>query len=202
MVDVYFGRIPDLPRLSSVIPEERDREIKNTSNERVRVEKYYAWRLLEYALERSFGFRMKKMEFTKQGSGRWSTPSCEFSISHSGSAVAVAVSRAPVGVDIELIHAPRSDKFAERALTEEELSQYDALSESDRVGYLIGKWTAKEALFKSLHKDAFIPSKTAVDEKTVKTDKITVGNDSYYYSVATDTVEKIRLLPIVDLKKL
>ena len=202
VVDVYFGSIPENPKLRDVIPAARDAEIKSVSNERVRSEKYYAWRLLEYALERSLGLRMKKMEFVKHSNGRWSTPSCEFSISHSGAVVMVAVSRAPVGVDVELFHAPRSEKFYERIFNGEEKLIYDSLTEDERVGYAISRWTAKEAVFKSLHLDSFVPSKTAIDEKRIKTDKITVGDASYYYSVATDTVEKIRILPIVDLEKL
>lgn len=201
VVDVYFAEIPSNTKLSELVPAEREREIADTSNERVKREKYYAWRLLEYALERSLGFRMKKIEIKKQKNGKWTTPSCEFSISHSGDAVAVAVSRAPVGIDIEPIKAPHSEKFAERVLTENEFGEYSSLDGDSKVEYLIDKWTAKEATFKSLNESSFIPSAITVDPSAARTGRVVIGGTEYSYSVATKTPEKIKIFENISLEK-
>lgn len=201
VVDVYFAKIPEGTQLSALIPDERDKEVRESSNERVRREKYYAWRLLEYALERSLGFRMNKIAIEKQKSGKWTTPSCEFSISHSDGVVAVAVSRAAVGIDIESIKAPHSEKFAERALTENEFSEYSLLDDNAKTEYLIDKWTAKEAMFKSLNESSFVPSKISVDPSSVRTGRVVVDGAEYSYSVATKTTEKIKIFENISLEK-
>lgn len=200
VVDVYFARVPDEGEMTPLYPPERDMDVQSVSNERVKREKYYVWRLLEYALEHSFGLRMPELEFTKDSGGRWSTPRCEISLSHSGSAVAVAVSRAPVGVDIELPRALRSDRMAEHILDAAELGDYAMLSEEEKADCLIRRWTAKEATFKSLHLAVFEPTKTRVDEQRIKTDEIVLDGERYIYSVATATPEKMRLYPDVRLE--
>ncbi len=201
VADVYIARIPD-GRIRTVVPEARNREISETSNERVKREKYYVWRLLEYALERSFGMRMKKLEFECLASGRWTTPSAEISLSHSGAFVAVAVSRAPIGIDIEKISEPRSERFADRALTEEECVKFRSLGEEARAEYLISLWTAKEATFKSLHLDAFCPRDIAADASKLRSGRISDGEDDYIWTVATSTPERVRVYENVDLSKL
>lgn len=201
VVDVYVARIPNADGDGEILPAQRAEEIASVTNPGVRREKYYAWRLLEYGLERSLGLKIGKMEFAKTPFGKWVSPSCKFSISHSGCYVAVAISRAEVGVDVEQIQLPRSERFAERILTASELDEYNSLPDGERVGYLISAWTAKEAIFKTTDRECFIPSDIELGEKKVKLFEIGDGKSNYILAVSTDTPEKIRLFKNIDLVK-
>lgn len=201
VVDVYFGRIPEKGKFRPLIPKEREEELGRVSNERVRREKYYVWRLLEYALERSFGLRMKKLTVTKEPSGRWTTPSCEFSLSHSDGLVAVAVSRAAVGIDVEGLTDHEWERLSQRFLSDEERVTFETLLSEEKNIYLVKKWTAKEAAFKFSHKEAFDIAEDTVNVP-VKSDVLTVGEKTYLYSVATETPERIRIYRDIDLEKL
>ena len=107
--------------------------------------------------------------------------------------VAVAVSRGAVGVDVELVSEPRSPRFWERILTEEEKSEYLSEPDTAKTCFVISRWTAKEALFKKSDGEAFVPSAISVDFKRVKTKKLTIGDEEYFCSVATDTPDKIKI---------
>jgi len=158
VLDIYISRIPENVKMSSHFPEARREEISKISNERVAREKIYATELLGYAMERSLGLKLRKAELSRLPSGKWISASCEFSISHSGGYCAVAISRNPVGIDIEPIEPPRSERFAERVLTETELSEYNALAGDAALDYLILKWSEKESIFKARGEGAFVPS--------------------------------------------
>ena len=199
LVDVYVARLPDEIGSGKILPKEREEEISSVTNERVRREKYYAWRLLEYGLERSLGLKIGKMEFSKTPYGKWISPSCKFSISHSGDLLAVAISRAEVGVDVEPILPPKSDRFAYRVLTPSELSEYSSLGEKERVRFLISSWSAKEAIFKTSDRASFIPSEIDTEQKKIKTLEFTEGETNYILAVATETPERIRLYQGIDL---
>ena len=138
-VDVYIAIIPENGCMEAVYPPERDQEINLTSNEKIKKEKHYVWRLLEYAVLNSFGFCMEDMAFQKTKRGKWITPNCEFSLSHSNGVVAVAVSRFRVGIDIEIAHGACSPRIAPRVLTEMELLEYNSLADIEREEYLIKK---------------------------------------------------------------
>ena len=201
VVDVYIAKIPEGLPISTVIPKQRDEEIRAVSNERVRREKYFVWRLLEYAIERSLGLKMKKIKISKSESGKWRSPSCEFSLSHSEGAVAVAVSRAPVGVDIEAISVRTSERLPERVLTEEELVEYRALSDDMKKEYFISAWTAKEAAFKRSSAVAFEPQKTYGKAAEQKSFSVELDGEKYILAVSTANPEKIKLYESVDLEK-
>ncbi len=56
--------------------------------------------LLEYALGRTFGLHAGQLTFTPVGQGRWTTEKCAVAVFQCAGAVAVAVSRAEVGVHV------------------------------------------------------------------------------------------------------
>lgn len=201
IVDVYFAKIPQGKKLSTLSPASRNAEVFAVSNEQVKLEKYYVWRLLEYALDRSFGFRIKKMDFSKDEHGRWNTDGCDFSLSHSGDVVAVAVSRARVGVDFEKLAEPRFTRLAERMMTPSEAEAYAALAEEEKSAYLAKLWTAKEAIFKTQGLHTFDPAKICVEEFSHKTQTVTLDGEEFFYTVATDTPQIIRVFSDVDLSK-
>ena len=182
---VYVAEIPN-GELKELYPKERQLEIKHTKNEKLKREKYYVWRLLEYALAESFGKSISELEFTKHKSGRWSTPFCEFSISHTDGVVAVAISNETVGVDVEVIKPRHNDKTAERIMTAEEYNKYQNLPESERTEFFLSVWTRKEAVFKSLHLDSFVPSRDYYDSGiTLKTKILFVKDEKAIVSVAS-----------------
>lgn len=99
IVDVYLAAIPEKIEVTAVEPTQKNTELMLISDSRERAESYFAWRLLEYALERTFGYRIKKLRLEN---GKWVSDKGEYSISVSGGAVAVAVSRKPVEVKLAL----------------------------------------------------------------------------------------------------
>ena len=199
VVDVYIAALPENAPIGTVDCKERRNEIETVTNERVKREKYFVWKLLCYALERSFGIRGRKLEFTKEAWGGWSAKGAEISLSHSDGALAVAVSRAPVGVDIERIRAPRSDRLSELIMTEGELAQYEKIAEGEREEHLIGVFCAKEAIFKSKKLQAFKPKDHDTLKESFKRDTVTVKGERYVFTVATATPGIVRVYSDIDL---
>ena len=103
--DIYFSKIPDNITVGKLTPTERNAELTSIKNEQLRLEKYWSWRTLEFALYRSFGYKMSDLSFSKSKNGKWLCDKCFFSISHSGGYVAVAVSDTEIGIDAEDVHA-------------------------------------------------------------------------------------------------
>lgn len=156
---VYITKIPEkIGDMQDIFPESRRAYIESAKNPDVRRARYYVWRLLATALKMSLGKDIKDLEFTCEF-GKWSTDVCRISLSHSGDYAAVALSSEPVGVDIESLVSPRSERFAERIFTEGEMEEYKALPTALRSDYAIRAWSKKEAIFKSMDKEAFIPQK-------------------------------------------
>ena len=65
IADVYTYAIPNSYAFSTLYPPIRQSEIESTTNEKVKAEKYFAWKLLEYALNDAFGYNVKDLTFTK-----------------------------------------------------------------------------------------------------------------------------------------
>ncbi|MBR5140488.1 MAG: 4'-phosphopantetheinyl transferase superfamily protein, partial [Clostridia bacterium] len=202
VVDVYFAQLPANEPIGEVECKARREEIASVSNERVKREKYFVWKLLCYALERSFGIRGKKLDFKKESYGGWSVSDACFSLSHSGNALAVAVSRDPVGVDIELLHAPKSDKMSHFMMNGAEISLLSGIDSAEKDASIIKTWTAKEAIFKSQRSDAFMPKEIDTTSASFKSGSIAISDETYVWSVATATPEKIRIFSDIDLTKI
>ena len=201
VVDVYLARIPEGGSVGSLSCAEREREIADVSNEKTKAEKYYVWKLLEYALERSFGLRACKLTFTKTPEGKWTTDKCFFSLSHCDGAVAVAVSRAAVGVDVETMRPLSKDRFADKILTEGERALYEQTPYERQEQCLLEAWTAKESLFKKTGEKMFIPRDHDTLTGQVLTKEVTLAGQSYLLSVATDTPEVLRSYIDIDLTR-
>lgn len=197
VLDVYVAQIPEACDFKEVLPVARREEIAECSNESVKRQKYAVWKLFEYGLKRTFGYAIDKLELTRGANGKWQCNACEFSLSHSGNVVAVALSRKPVGVDIEGVYAVKAE-LAKKILTEEELATYSALT-GNREEYLSRKWTEKESLFKRSGGKAFQPSKIAVLGQSLKTEKITAPDGEYFLTVASDDIAKFKFFSNVKL---
>ena len=72
-------------------------------------------------------------------------PDIQFSISHTKNAVAVALSRCPIGIDIEQIHH-RSDALVRKTMNEAEQQQIASAANPDAA--FTALWTQKEAVLK------------------------------------------------------
>ena len=187
---VFVALIPENIEITEVYPPERYAEITNVTNERVRREKYFVWRLLEYAIKKSRGENIKDVAFRKCESGRWVAEDFDFSLSHSDGVAAVAISDSCVGVDIEEVSCPRAESFAKRVLSSCEHEEFSSLPADKREENLIKKWTAKEAAFKSRNEDKFLPAKTEVNLDKIKTDVVLINGRKYVLSVfAVDSEE-------------
>lgn len=179
-VDVYYAFIPANVRTEKVYPELRNEEIGACANEKVRIQKYCVWKLLERALAHSFGVDLNTLEFKKKN-GKWSCNGAEFSLSHSADAVAVAVSCLPVGVDIELVRPLPCEKLAAKILTEEETEVFLRSDEKVRERYIFERWTRKESSFKRSGEALF--SQTDADGADFYTKRIERSGRSYVLSV-------------------
>ena len=195
---VYIAELPKNEPAGSVYPEERSREIEGTKNGERRREKYFVWRLLEYAISESLGISIGKLRFEKRG-GIWRADGIEFSLSHSGGALAVAVSYAPVGVDIEPICGSNRGGVAERFLCRDELRDYLTAAPSEREERFLRIWTAKEAIFKSRGEETFCPSEVDSSAETVYTEALTVGASRYVLSVFAACPFEVTVIPASDL---
>lgn len=185
-VDVYVAELPEGDVCYPVFPEERETELRGISSDRTRREKYYAWRLLEYALLESFGLSMEEAELYRSISGKWLSPRAELSISHSGGAVAVAVSRGPVGLDVERCGRGLGRGFAARMLTERELTSLGKEEEA-----VTETWCKKEAIFKMRGDVRFIPREVESSETPVHTETVSLPAGEYILAVATPRVADV-----------
>lgn len=185
LVHVYVERFPFSVESEKIFPPARADEIESCSNPDVRSEKYYAWKLLEKALMRSLGLKIEELDIKRTENGKWECPACHFSLSHSGNFVAVAVSRKPVGVDVEKANEARfTDALAEKITTVRERELLGSMS--DKRAALNALWTKKEAVFKMLGEKAFQPRNIEVSEYTTATKTIQSEDGWYYVSVASE----------------
>ena len=183
IVSVYIKKWPFIVENEDVVPLSRMCEIDDCGNEKIKGQKYYAWKLLEYAMKKDFGLDMSDMGLKKEDSV-WCCDNCEFSISHTGDIVVVAVSTNAVGVDIEEDVQGKFDKVLERILHKEERKQENL----DPCKL----WTGKEALFKKTKRRVFGPNKfNTITDKLVYKDLI-FNKKKYVLAVATDIVENIK----------
>ena len=192
LINVYVAKIPDNDVFLPIYPTERSEYVAAAKSDSVRRERYYVWRLLEHAIADCLRIKTEDISFCCEN-GRWSCDKCHFSLAHSDGVVAVAISSAPVGVDIEEIKPPRAEGFKDRILSSEERA---ACGEADAIAL----WCKKEALFKRGGGDKFIPREVSTVGAECKLRKISVGGSDYYLAVACDHGGEIKLYENIDLK--
>ena len=192
----YVGSIPKNVQITPFACEKRNEEIEICASEKRKLERFCVWKLLEYALERTFGKKMKKLVFAKTYCGKWVCEGYEFSLSHSHGVVAVAVSRKPVGVDIELDHQMK-EGIEKKILSDVEFAEFEGVDKDKQNDYLLTKWTQKESVFKTMN----LPSYSIKDVKkeSVKTFKIQESERDYYLSVTTPYLDNIKIVQNVQL---
>ena len=199
MIDVYIAVLPDKEICKPLLCAKRQAEIDGISNERVRREKYYVWKLLEYAIKNSLGADASRLNFTKSKNQKWSCDAFEFSLSHSGELLAVAISDRAVGVDVERIRVKNSERMANYILTSGEKAEYSSVCDDTADEWLIQRWCQKEAIFKSKNEDSFIPSKIETANFFSHVEFLEVKNQKYILALAAKEQDNLKINEIVDL---
>lgn len=194
ITQIYLGRIPENGIIKEVFPPLRAEEIASVGNERVKREKYYVWKLLEYALNDTFGLDINRVNFQKKDSGKWTADSFHFSLSHCNGVVAVALSNDPVGIDIELSSCKVRSHLAEKIFTKNEKSRYLSLSEDEREDFLLRCWTAKESIFKMRGEKVFSPHTIDTLSTAHITRYLSVGNCNIILSVSPANSANIKIV--------
>ena len=188
IMDIYVRKFPFETETDGVKNAERQREIDGCTNEQVKAQKYYVWKLLEYALKRTFGLNIDKIELKKDGN-KWTCKECYFSLSHSENVVAVAISRTPVGVDIEKLDGGRFLNLPqEKLLTEREQMLVNAMPTDEKGEYINALWTVKEAAFKKENGKNFKPNKIESERFLYKTKTVSVDGEPYVLTAVGDAV--------------
>ena len=188
--DVFIAHLPEREVCGAIYPEEKKNEIMAKGCDTARKESFFAWRLLERALKETLGISLEEAELVKKN-GRWCARDFDLSISHSGGALAVAISHSPVGVDVEPCIGDDGERIAHRFFNAEELEEYLASDKGKRRDAFLRIWTAKEAIFKSRADAAFAPSGVDSNSQSVYTDTIELCDAEYVISVATEQEVKI-----------
>ena len=173
-IKVYISEIPKDISVGVLYPPKRNEEILSAGCEKVKREKFFSWKLLEYALKDGYSLDIKNLNFEKFPSGKWACDKCYFSITHSFGAVSVAVSKLPVGIDMECV--------------ERDTSQLEKLFKDDKlkgVNALV-KWTEWESSYKLKGEGAFNEFKEKRLSNFVKSDTVSVGGVNYVLTVASD----------------
>jgi 4'-phosphopantetheinyl transferase len=92
------------------------------------------------------------------GKPRLIGPGPEFSLTHSGDIVGVAVAEAPVGLDVEDLAVHRSDPaLEEETLAPVERAMLDEVDSAERPAAFLRLWTRKEALLKTTGTGLTVP---------------------------------------------
>ncbi len=181
--DVYFSVIPSEIEYDDVQPQERNSEILSVTNEKVKRSKYWVWKTLEYALFRSFGYKIGDLDIEKTRNGKWVCKKCFFSLSHTGNLVAVVVSNQETGVDVEDI-ATFCDGMDDKKITtfiEKIIENKEEIPKNKME--LLSLWTKKECLFKAGKKATFVPNKICTVGQDVSTLQLECDGGGYVMSV-------------------
>ncbi|HJQ46652.1 MAG TPA: 4'-phosphopantetheinyl transferase superfamily protein [Amycolatopsis sp.] len=136
--------------------------------------------------------------------GKPRLPGVEFSISHSGDRIGLAVSTVPVGLDVETDTRRADDSLISYALNETEQRTLAGLPADERISTFFQYWSRKEALMKATGKGLKIPLQSitlsaaglvdctddALDPATTRLADLDPG-DGYRAAVAALTAEAL-----------
>ncbi|GEM_PF-298369 len=176
---VFVTEIPEDLEPQKVYPPQRSREQFFSKNTAVRRQRYAVWKLLETAVDRSFGYDFNRLNFKKSRDGKWTADGFEFSLSHTDGAAAVVVSNEACGVDIENIRErehyyasspEKLQRLMKRIMTEKEAD--GQCEKTPSVMDFLVLWTRKESIFKAYDAKRFIPDQVETSDYPVKTFRI------------------------------
>ena len=190
VLDVYVAVQPESVDPSAAGVKARQKLIDETRNERLKAQRAFAWQVLCAGLNRSLGLDAETLRWERTESGKWTSDACEVSISHCDGAVAAAVSRRPVGVDLEPENDPRCrETLLDRIATD---AEREAIK-GQRIETAIMKlWTAKEASFKRKGGDRFSAQAEDTTKEPVRSIRIRLDR-AYILSVSGENLKNLRV---------
>lgn len=173
----------DIETALGLLSEQRRKQALRYAHELGRRQCIASYLLLKNALKSEFGIDENPLfEYLEGGKPvLLNHPDIHFNISHCRTAVAIAVDKTPVGVDIETIR-PYKETLARHVLSD---AEYETVNSSERRDIAFIKyWTRKEATLKLSGEGI------RSDLKTIVTDQLpieTVVNEEkgYVYSLIT-----------------
>lgn len=194
MIDVYISAFPFKVIDGDIFPEKRQEQIESCKNQKVKDEKFYAWKLLELAFLRSFGVHIKDAGIYQSGE-KWTSELYKFSLSHSHGVVAVAVSKSDVGIDVEKIDLDRFRLLPEnRFLTALEKESVKGKGDEELAVLKNALWTVKEAAFKQKNGKVFRAENIETSNVSYKTIRIAANKGEYFLSVVGGA-EQVNVFP-------
>jgi phosphopantetheinyl transferase len=177
--DIYLTDIVQPCPGEPLYPPQRDAEIRACSHDGLRAARYAAWQLLLFAGRRSLALDPERLKFRKTHSGQWTCDKMFFSLSHTNDVAAVAVSNAPVGVDLEAL-SDMGRRFPDGGVQQ----LYDSwLTSGEKqlypptdVGFLTC-WTRKEAVYKRTGRGSFHPLRVDTTKAEARTFRLPGGSE-------------------------
>ncbi len=185
-VAIFLAEIPKGRDMDVPVSAMRQAEIDAVENPDLKWQKYWSWRLLDAALRRVFGKDADCMGVYRESYGGLALPGAYISLSHTDTACAVAISDERVGVDIERADRRSVAKLADRYLTGGELDLWEKERQEDGEQEFLRLWCAKEAAFKSEHRDAFAPSKLDSTLHPVSISEIKIGDVPHIVALCSE----------------
>ena len=193
-VKVYYATIPNTSFTLDLPTEQRNQEIATCSNLDVQKDKYFVWKLLMLAVRQNYG---EGASFTKQSTGKWTSDLCCFSLSHGDGVVAVSVSKADTGVDVQRVALPQNDRVVDRVFSQQEATVYHQMQDDQQKAlYFTQKWTEKESIFKYLNQPDFLASNPAEYTQHVVSQVVDVNGAQYALTVACNPLQRVSFIKI------
>ena len=163
MYKIYYKEIEKVETLPNNVMEYLN-EYKNQERYNQSIN---AWKLLFEKLNSDFNIKLENCEIKKTSNGKPFIDGIHFNISHSKNLVAIIISDAECGIDIQHIDSKTNHcLMAKKVLSSEELEIFNSISnENLKREYLAERFSVKEALYKA-------------DNSYFNYDKISVLNDA------------------------
>lgn len=176
---LFYAKAPE-KICGELYPNLRQEEIEECVDNSLKIEKFYAWKLLEIAVNEYIGLDFNKINFEKSSNGKWLCDEFCFSISHSAGVVAVCISENAVGVDCQEIK-PVKDGMENKILTAREKELLSTLEGAEREDFLLSAWCKKECLLKHSGEGALHASKRETVGVEFFNKKIEIDGKGYLF---------------------
>lgn len=175
----------DLDAALALLPVERRERALAYKHELGRRQSVAVWLLLRQGCQEVFGLEdVPPVATGEHGKPYFPThPELHFNMSHCREAVACAVSRKPVGIDVERVRR-FDDRLARYVLSDEE---YQEVLDSEQPGLAFTRlWTRKESLLKLTgHGLATNMKSVLTDHPNVLLETVVPPSGRYVYTVAS-----------------
>ena len=154
--------------------------------EKIAAQHRFALQVLHRAYLEVVDWNLDELHLHRLPNGKYVCDKGHFSISHSGNYVAVAVSNAPIGVDIQKYNGEKVLDVAKKFFTEAEKRQ---LAKSDnKVDCFYLTWCKKEALWKSLATQPLTIATVETCEAPFTTRILILDGETYYLAVTGNAI--------------